>query len=525
MYNSLKKYRQKQYLMTLVIKDGDVWDGVQPRFNGYVVVEGNIIKETGKMESFNEKRYPNAKIIDAAKGTVLPAFTDAHIHVMSYPLIKNGVHMGPFKSSKECIQALEEKAKQSKPGEWVYGSMYNENNHSDKRILTKADIDYIKSPVLVTRCCFHIAMVNQAALDLVDLSKIDEKYIRRDSNGNIIGQFKDSGMIPFVKLVSKAMSDKTDFQVLFKDVLSYGLAELHTIGASLIGTPEGTSLYQKFRKEGKLPIRIVVYPDSRPSFDMSTGFGDEFIRYGGYKIFLDGSLGGRTAAVSEEYCDRPGEKGYLLMSDNEVIEIIRYCTENDIALQAHAIGDVAIEQIVRLCEIAYKEKKPRIPIKISHCEICPPELVKRIGALKGIPDTQPNDTMCDQEIIREGLGNVRGSWCFALRSMIDAGCTVISSSDWPVAPYNPLCAIKGAVWRGEWNMEQAITLDEALKSHTYNPQVAVGFENRKGTLRSGMLADIAIFDRSLFEVNPKDLLECKVTHTIVDGKVAFERAK
>jgi predicted amidohydrolase YtcJ len=307
-----------------------------------------------------------------------------------------------------------------------------------------------------------------------------------------------------------------------KETLEIGIAEVHAISADVVLAGEAVHIYERLRNEGKLAMRVRLYlTDLQDGRNMEE---DEWLSYGGHKIFVDGAFGGRTAAMNEPFVD-VNTKGILRYNDQELYEDIRNTFVSGVQLMAHVIGDRGMDQLLNALERLDSEGiRSGWPIKLTHCELCHPEQIRRIARLGAFCDVQPNQLISESSFLPAAIGVERMKHCFPFRSMIDEGVTIVGSSDAPVDPDNPLIGIHGAVVRHpEMNLEERITMDEALKMYTINAQKLIKNDHNKGLLKTGYVADITVFQEDLFAVSPEDLLNCKVAATIVNGKIAYRR--
>ncbi|HPJ27207.1 MAG TPA: amidohydrolase family protein, partial [Synergistaceae bacterium] len=296
-----------------------------------------------------------------------------------------------------------------------------------------------------------------------------------------------------------------------------------------IGLGDELGYYEILHRQGKLPLRIVGYYDDMPNIPVTSGFGNFWVRYGGCKLYLDGSLGGGTAALTEPYADRPGT-GTLLYSDAQLTELLREMGERYLQPQIHAIGDAAIDQLIR-CVRKVKQEGVAwpYPVKASHLQVCRPDQVQQLGELEIAGDVQPHQLVSDVHMAPARLGEKRKDWCFPFRSMINAGVLLVGSSDCPVEPIDPLLSIRGALVRQNpegypregWNPAEKISLEEALAMYTRNPARLTGRDDKKGSLRQGYRADITVLDKDLSSLEPDELPGVKTRAVLVNGTVRY----
>ena len=511
--------------LMLLIKNARVWTGLGSPFAGSVLCEKGLIV---RVDAGDLDVDGPCEVIDARGGAVIPAMTDCHCHVHGAARMCAGVDLFDCRSKAEALARLIEYARTKGQDEWIVGNRANENLWDEKELPTRYDLDVIPQPVVIRRICVHVHCVNSRAIELIGEEKFEGlEGVVRDEKGKMNGVLKEGSCQP----ISSAMADvscEMEVENLLREYSSYGVGEVHVVGINQSFMNENISVYQKLREKGQLPVRVVFYIDTPPSkeFHFSSGFGDDWLRYGGLKIFIDGSLGGRTAALREPYCDGSGN-GSLIHSDTELYHIIKEAFERDLQLMAHVIGDRGIDQILDVIERIYSEGiVPKWPVKLTHVEVCHPEQIERIARLGIHCDMQPNQMVYDATNLGPVIGEERLSMTFAFKSMLEAGINVTGSSDAPIEPINPMTGIRGCVLRAPgMKPEEKITLEQALTMYTHNAQKLILRHERKGILAPGQLADITVFEDDIFSVDSENLLKCKVLATIVDGKVVYRSEK
>lgn len=525
---------------SIVLQGGNIWTGNgNPRFTGSILLSGNSIVAVNKDEEvLNHPLAIKAKKINVKGKTVLPGFTDSHIHLRTYARQSYGVDLGQCESKGEVLSKIKENSQGKNPTDWIYGYNLNETNWQEQQIPTREDIDSlgISNPVLLIRICLHLYVANSKAIELAggEFNPSFQNAVR-DENGNLNGIFPESSGLAIVDSFENSLSENSDFidilENVYKELLSYGISEIHTIGASSLGLNEDFALYSELKQAGKLPLRTVVYLDEFPSEEISKYSGDDWLKYGGLKIFLDGSLGPRTAALSYPYSDS-NTTGVLLHTEKELQNIFLKAERNNLQVQSHVIGDAAIEQLLNVLEYIEKNRKSRrsYPHKISHIQICRPDQINRVSRLNVVCDVQPNSIATDARMSISRLGEERLNWAFPLRSLIEKGVTLLGSSDCPVEPFNPFLALRAATLRKDlngfpkdgWNNSESLTIEEALHLYTSNPPKAVGKEKKKGILNPGYLADVVVLDRDIFDIEAESYPDIQVNINIIDGKIVFE---
>jgi predicted amidohydrolase YtcJ len=502
----------------LAIINGAIWTGDGTR------VLGSVIIESGRITSLIPGPPPaslDCPVLDAKRGSVLPAFTDPHAHCSQLARFKTAVDLFETKSKEEAIDLLFKKSQGTDPNQWIVGTKAQEGSWTVPSVPTREELDRIPNPTVVLRICLHSLFANSRAIELIGVEKFAglEGAIR-DANGAFTGTFEEAARVPFFEQVKSDAPDAV-FRSLCHEWLSYGLAEIHPIA------DEDFEYYQKLSLSQPLPVKFRLYPHN-PSlnFSMISGQGNSKLCYGGLKIFLDGSIGARTAAVRAPYAD-VGSNGVLLYSDEDLYSTVTQTFEHNVQLMVHCIGDAALDQFLNVLEkVQANGIVSRWPVKLTHLEICHQDQIERMTKLNCVCDVQPHMIISDSPFLETILGSETSQICFPIRSMIEAGLVVTGSSDAPVEPIDPLTGIWAATVRTpQVNPEEVIDLDAALKLYTINPQKVIMNDGEKGLIKSGYVADIVVFQEDLFEVPLNDLRSCHVAWTLVDGEVVYSRAK
>jgi predicted amidohydrolase YtcJ len=295
--------------------------------------------------------------------------------------------------------------------------------------------------------------------------------------------------------------------------------------------------YFELERRDELPVRVVINPSAPLPWSLRpiTGFGTDMVKLGSKKIFLDGSMGGRTAALLEPYSDAPGETGIITHSLEELTGLFREAYDAGLEVSVHVIGDAAMQRVLDAAEQVYPSIDEDDPIKrlgrtdrrlrIIHAMIIKPEHIERMKKLPVILDVQPGFLHSDVHIAEDRLGAERLKYLMPFRTFIDNGILLTGGSDAPVDPPIPLNGIQCAVTRQDLNgypegglqADEAISVYEAVAMYTKNAAFCSNEENIKGTISVGKYADFILLDRDIFEVEPKDIHKIKVLKTVVGG--------
>lgn len=510
----------------LLISGGSIYTGDPEQPNAEaILISGNRIVSVGSREEVeNEPGSRDALRLDLDGQTVLPGFSDSHLHLRSVARQAMALDLNPSKSLREMLSMIEDRARQIPPENWVYGVRFDDSRWPEGKMPSRSDLDSldIPNPVVLVRVCSHIHVANTRALQKAGTS-LEQNLLYEDQAS------------PVMNLMEKEMSSPSvEMEMLAKTcrkLAGEGITSAHTCGTKSYGLEENIPAYLDMHSKGKLPMRIFHYSDEMPEKGIMSGNGDEWIRYGGYKMFLDGSLGGRTAALTTSYEDQWDNMGILNLSQEEVTLRMREAHERGIQIQAHAIGDAAIDQFLRGSRSLRGTSSPRGDMRhrIVHLQVCRPDQIAELAKLKVFCDIQPVFVPSDISIATTRLGRWRSKWAYPWKDLVSAGLHVNGSSDAPVEPTSPIRGIWAAMNRtddsGEpsngWLPEQCLSLDEAITIFTVNPPVAVGMGDQLGKIHKGFLADMVILDRNLWKSHAWDIRQAKPLFTFIDGKLSY----
>ncbi len=523
----------------LILHNGNFFtvDDAQPHAQAIAISNGHFIAVGSNSEVLN-LAAPGVRKIDLGGKTVLPGFIDAHCHPGS-----SGVDMVISVNcdlpSIAAIQAgLRERAAKTPPGQWVYGSKYDDTKGSEGRMLTRADLDAAvpDHPVAVMHRGGHTTFYNSAAFRLagVDEKTSDPpggKFDRDPVTGKFTGRVADQAR----ELLEKNAPDPTTrenreegIKLLSKAMARSGITSVGDAG----GSPEDLRAYQDARDAGDLFFRVyclIVYPqlDKMLAAGLHTGLGDEFVRIGACKQFADGSISERTARLSKPYEGSPDYFGLLMMTEDEQYERSRKAHLAGWQLATHANGDVAIDQTLRVYERLQRESPRRDPrFRIEHCTMLNDGLIARMKALGAIPTPFSSYVYYHGEKMHF-YGAERLKNMFALRSLIDAGIRPTQASDYTASPYEPMMALQSEVTRTDtkgntWGGNQRITIEEAIHVGTLNGAYASYEEKSKGSIAAGKLADLVVLGRDPLREPPSTLVTIPVERTMLGGRWSFE---
>jgi predicted amidohydrolase YtcJ len=528
---------------SLAVTNATVWTGDPDRpWAEAVAVSGEQILAVGTTAEIERVITGDTEVIDAGGGMLVPGFIDSHVHFLDGGSTIASVQLRDAATPAEFTRRIAEFAAAARPGEWITGGTWDHTNWGGE-LPSRDWIDGATpdNPVWVTRLDGHMGVANSRALELagVDAGTPDVPggEIVRDEDGEPTGVLKDNAM----GLVFHAIPGPSDAQydayldAAMRYVASNGVTTVHDMFDGTGDSWQGLETYRRARANGTLITRIYsVLPlaDWRALAEdiERNGSGDEWLRTGGVKGFMDGSLGSHTAAFLEPYTDAPGDSGFLLHSIGDLEGWMLGADAAGLQLNIHAIGDRAIRELLDIFASVVDANGPRDRrLRMEHAQHIHPDDIGRFAEQGVIASMQPYHAIDDGRWADAVIGPGRAATTYAFRSLLDSGAHVAFGSDWYVAPASPLDGIYAAVTRrtldganpGGWVPEQKIGVEEALRAYTVEGAYASFEEDRKGMLKPGMLADMVLLDRDITRVPPDTIRDATVLKTIVGGRVVF----
>jgi len=510
----------------ILVTGARIWTGNESQpFAESLLAVGNRFAAVGSDEKV--RSHPLSKdafrIALAGEG-VVPGFTDAHIHLAGLARQAWEVNLEGSCSLEEAFGRIRERASSVKSSDWIYAVGFDETRWPGALKPSRADVDALglPNPVLLRRICAHVHVAGSRAMERARMF--------RES-----GVFLESEVQPLTDVMiresqGKALSAETLLQACRK-LASWGTTCVHTCSAASYGLEEDLSLYQELFERGILPLRIVSYHDTLPNYRFRSGYGDDWIRFGGFKLFLDGSLGGRSAALTEDYSDLPGHRGHLNLEDGELAAFLEEAFCRGIQVQVHAIGDEAIDQALDAFEaFAGKQSPLEFPFRLNHVLSTRPDQFERLARIRPACDIQPIQAVSDMDMAPLRLGLERSRSAYAWKTLESLGLLLSGSSDGPVDTANLWISVDAAVNRRKldgsgqaWKEEERLSLDSALRLFTVNPWRVLGLGERIGRIAPGMAADFCILDRDPFSIPAEDLHQVTVTGTFAGGLLTWDR--
>ena len=495
------------------------------RFEAMAVRNG-MVADLGSNHEILKLKSKTTRIFDLRGRTVLPGFSDSHIHLLNYGMLLRTLNLSRSRSIEEIKRRVANWSSARSRDAWVLGRGWDDEKLREHRYPTKDDLDLATSnPVFLKRTCGHVAVANSAALSVAGIDDLSANpsggQIVMDPQGTPNGVLKETAIELVEKVVPESM-DETKKALVYasRKLARLGLTSLHCIISSLA---ELNSL-RELKQEQKIPQSIyAIIPaklvDSLAPLELSSEKNEDSFHVGGVKLYLDGSLGARTAALNEPYYDDPTSSGMLVMSQEELSEITSKAKKSGFQLCIHAIGDKAVGLAVQtLGDTFGPEGCRQLRHRIEHASIMSEASTKEMRRLGIIASIQPRFVYSDQWA-NDRLGPERLSELYPFSSMSRAGIMLAAGSDCPVEDPNPFEGIWSAVARPGLDKKERLTVGEALVAYTKNSAYASFSENFRGTLGAGNIADMVVLDRDPYESSLESLRETRVVRTIIGGKV------
>jgi hypothetical protein len=521
--------------------NGNIWtgDAKQPKAEAIAVGEGSIVA-VGSTDEIRKLATRFTRVVDLKSAPVVPGFIDNHVHFVSGGLGLDQVDLRDAATPAEFIRRIAEAAARIGKGRWIIeGNWDHETWGGQLPTRDWIDKDTPSTPVFVSRLDGHMALANSVVLKLAG---IDENTpdpaggtIVRDAKGRPTGVLKDAAL----SLVTKVMPPPSDaeleqgLQNAMEHAVSRGLTQVHDMGG--FEDFRVLEMYRRVRAKDKLRLRIYAFvplaeAQQAATFKQRHGAGDAWLRWGGVKGYVDGSLGATTAWLHRAYKDAPNTSG-LTVTEPELLRS-RIVAANQLGLHVtvHAIGDRANDWLLdTYADVQRAGPQKDWRFRIEHAQHLTPEAIKKFGPLGVVASMHPPHLIDDGRWAEKRIGAERLKGTYAFRSLLDAGAHVTFGSDWPVASLDPMVGIYAAVTRrtadganpNGWQPQEKITVAEALRAYTAENAWAGFQEGKVGVLKTGALADFAVLSKDLFATPPEQIDRIKVVRTVVGGRDVY----
>ncbi len=502
-----------------------------------VVIDHGQILAVGGEDLLLE--FDRAEKQDLRGRVILPGLTDAHLHLNYYALGLDKVDCETA-TLEECLQRVRARAKGAKAGDWILGHGWNQNVWGSWPTAATLDQFVPDHPVFLTAKSLHAAWANTAALKLagISASSIDPPngQIQRDAQDLPTGILLENAMPLVADLVPETTLDG------LADAIEKAQSELWKMGLTGVHDFDRRNSFmalQQLHAQGRLKLRVtknlpVELLDQAFDIGLRTGFGDDFLRIGSIKVFMDGALGPRTAAMFQPYQSDDDNRGILNMDGEGLFELARHAADVGLGMTVHAIGDRANHEVLNAYEqlrtYETQEGLPHLRHRIEHVQILHPDDASRLARLQVVASMQPIHATSDMNVADRYWGE-RAALAYAWRTQLDAGARLAFGSDAPVESPNPFWGIHAAVTRRRadgspgkqgWHPEQRLTMQEAIEGFTLGAAYAAYAENRMGKLSKGYLSDLIVLEEDPFHSDPDKVKDFRSSATMVAGEWVYE---
>ena len=480
--------------------------------------------------------------IDIQGLTVVPGFTDCHIHLLWYALKFSQVDLGDIESIEDVNAKIQKRASQSKEGEWILGHGWSDrllgNGYPHRNQL---DDVAPHNPVVLFSKDRHSKWVNSLSLAMAGIDKDtpdpDGGVIERDPETHEpTGVLRENAQLLIDRVIP--VSDSRTSKEAITGIIPY-LHQLGIVGIHDCGDEVSFSVLAELLAEDNLNLRVCeMIPlsnlDAATKLGIRTGFGNCHLRIGPVKTFVDGALGSGTAALLEPYQDDPDNLGVCAIREGELKDIIIRASESGISVATHAIGDRAVRMALDAFQKSKTGRRPNdtAPLRhrIEHAQLVSPVDVPRFASLDVIASIQPIHATSDRYMADEAWGD-RSSIGYPMKSLAENGVRLAFGSDAPIEEPDPIAGIFAAVTRKRhdelsqpgWHTEQCLSVEEAVRGYTIGAAYASGEESIKGSITPGKLADFVILSKDIFTANPLEIATTEILGTVVGGRVVFDK--
>lgn len=500
-----------------------------------LLVRGGRVAAAGTEAEVRAAALPGARVESLGEANVTPGLTDAHVHLTTWALARRRVELHDARTAEEGVAWVAEAARSGSG--WIRGLGWDVHRWGGLPTRTMLDRAAPGRPVYLESHDIHSAWVSSEALRVcgIGAGTADPEggtIVRDPATGEPTGVLLENAKA----LVAAHLPEPTRAEV--RDALLDAQREVHRLGITGVHSveqPTGLADFQDLAEHDLLRLRVLQavplgFLDDAVRLGIRSGFGGEWIRMGGVKMFLDGALGSRTAWLREPYVGTEDDRGIRTLSTQEFRETARRAAEAGIASTVHAIGDAAVELALEV--LASTPRAAAMPHRIEHLQLCPPELWERAARAGIVASMQPVHLLSDVLPAERHWGHERSRGAYAFAPLLRAGTTLAFGSDVPVETVDPRPGLFAATRRvnwdgepaGEWYPEHRLTAEEAVRGYTEGPAVAAGEEGRRGRLLPGYDADLVAWDVDPLAASPEELRAMRCLLTMVAGEVVHREA-
>jgi len=538
----------------IIFVRGNIYTGIEVKASFHAIeraeamaIRGDRILAVGKEDDVLKLKGPNTEVVNLGGRFVMPGFNDAHVHLANAGFERLTVNLTGVKSLEEFRERIRARVKTAEPGEWIVGRGWDQTLWPVKALPSRWDIDEATTdhPVFLQRVDGHIAVANTRALQLAGITIASRNpeggEIDRDSTGQPTGILRETAREPVMMVIPIPSHDKRRqaVEAALRDLAQWGVTS-----AQDNSSWEDFLVLEEIEREGRLTARVtewLAFDDPLETLEAHRSAhpqSDNMLHTGMLKAFMDGSLGSKTAALSDPYADDPKNSGLPQYEQTKLNQMAKERVGAGFQLGFHAIGDKGAQMALDAFGDAQKEAREKkvkaanggedFRLRIEHAQVTTPLQVAKFKELKVIASMQPNHLLTDMNWAQDRLGEKRAAHSYAWAEFLKRGVTLAFGTDYPVEPVTPFRGLYAAVTRKsedgkkEYFPEQKLTMEQAIAAYTTGSAFAEFAEKEKGALAPGMLADFVVLDRDVTSVAPEKVLGTKVLRTVVGGKTVYE---
>lgn len=532
--------------MRTILKNGNIitLNDKKPRAQA-VAIENGIITDIGSNGQIESRGADY--LVDLKGRTVVPGFIDSHMHMLTAGLTKLQVDLTDAcsVSIQDTLNYLHERTKGTQG--WIRAFAFSEEHLAEHRVLDRYDIDEVfpDRPVVITRICGHVVIVNSIAMKILNITddtlNPEGGEFMRDEEGRLNGMAAEKAQQYILDNIPPYTKEQMEQAILSEQayLMRLGICSVHDAGTDQTGVKEYIDAYRSVADANRLKVRtyLMARPIKGKSFDDFVSYVDGLKKqytvrngrlfFGGVKLFADGSLGGRTAAVYDGYTDDADNKGLLLKSDLD--KYVTSCHQRGLQVCVHAIGDRAVGYVVdRMAEGVAADGNTNNRHRVEHCELLNCETMNKMKRCGISAMMQPEFVRLFGSTYLKNIGSKRANGSNIINTMLKNDINVGFGTDYPVIDPNPMNGIKTAVMRTVegtkevLGLSERISVEEAIRCYTKRCAYASFSEDYQGTIEIGKFGDLAVLDSDPTAISPEQIDSVKVTMTVIGGEVVFE---
>ena len=507
-------------------------------------IDGEIIKSVGSVNHVKKELHTNYQLIDLNGHTMMPGFCDCHLHPIMYTIYLLSPDFSTIDNIVQFKEYIKEFSKTKPRDQLIIGYNLNEEKFKNPVLPTRWDLDDAcpDKPLFIVRYDSHIGIANSKALELakIDKSTIPPEggEIRKDEKGNLTGVVSEKALELIFSHMSlpKYEDMKKTFNKVSQIFAEKGITSIHAI---LDAEPyfkedkqdlSELAIFKRFNKYFSQNCYFFIEINDSQQLKSYTSSSlnqkDKYAKFkiGGLKLFLDGTLGAKTACMHEPFTDAPEMCGFCVVEEDEIYEEMKTAHNQGFQVVIHTIGDkgcrIAIDLFIRLLK-EYPRSDARH--RIEHASLLTNDVITDMEKYGVIASCQPPFLNSEYEWLEKRLGSERIKYTYPFKSIINKGTILISGSDCPIEDPSPIQGLHALVNRNNFVPEQCISVKEALKTYTLNAAYASFQENIKGSIEEGKLADLVILDKNPLTIPQDQIKDLLILETIIRGKTVYKR--